>query len=58
VVPEPAAAPVHPDEVVEDHARRYVLSVTDATEDDVHQALANLPPQASYKLTADEKVGR
>ena len=35
--------------------RRYVLAVTDATEDDVHQALANLPPQASYKLTPSEQ---
>jgi heme/copper-type cytochrome/quinol oxidase subunit 2 len=54
----PTPAPIHPAEMVEDHARHYVLSVTDATEDDVHQALANLPPQASYKLTADERVGR
>jgi hypothetical protein len=53
----PAPAPVHPADVVEDHGHRYVLSVTDATEDDVHQALANLPPQASYRLTADERVG-
>jgi hypothetical protein len=30
--------------------RRYVLSVMDATEDDVHQALSNLPPAASYRL--------
>ena len=28
----------------------YDLSVVGATEDDVHQALSNLPPQASYKL--------
>lgn len=28
----------------------FELSVVGATEDDVHQALANLPPQASYKL--------
>jgi hypothetical protein len=32
----------------------FELSVVGATEDDVHQALANLPPQASYKLTASE----
>jgi hypothetical protein len=51
----PAPAPIHPAEVVEDHARHYVLSVTDATEDDVHQALANLPPQASYRLTPAEQ---
>ena len=37
--------------VADPNTRRYVLSVTDATEDDVHQALANLPPQAAYKLT-------
>jgi hypothetical protein len=60
--PVPAAiapampAPIHPAEVVEDHARHYALSVTDATEDDVHQALANLPPQASYRLTLAEKA--
>ncbi len=34
--------------------RRYTLVVSDATEDDVHQALASLPPQASYKLTPTE----
>jgi hypothetical protein len=33
-----------------------MLAITDATEDDVHQALANLPPQASYKLTSAEQV--
>jgi hypothetical protein len=30
--------------------RLFELSVVGATEDDVHQALANLPPKASYKL--------
>ncbi len=30
--------------------RRFILSVMDASEDDVHQALANLPPAASYRL--------
>jgi hypothetical protein len=30
---------------------RFILSVVDATEDDVHQVLANLPPAASYLLT-------
>jgi hypothetical protein len=55
VVETPAPAPVHPAEVVDTHARRYVLSVTDATEDDVHQALATLPPHASYKLTPSEQ---
>ena len=41
-------------EAVGAHARRYTLVVTDATDDDVHQALAALPPQASYKLTPNE----
>jgi len=36
------------------HAHRYLLVVTDATDDDVHQALASLPPQASYKLSPTE----
>jgi Domain of unknown function (DUF5671) len=54
----PATTPIPATEVVETHARRYVLSVTDATEDDVHQALANLPPHASYRLTAGERDGR
>jgi hypothetical protein len=30
---------------------RFILSVVDATEDDVHQVLAGLPPAASYLLT-------
>jgi hypothetical protein len=30
--------------------KRYILSVVDATEDDVHQALSSLPPAASYHL--------
>lgn len=52
-----AAAPVAvaAAEVVDPGTRRYVLSVTDATEDDVHQALASLPPHASYKLTHDAR---
>jgi hypothetical protein len=37
------------------HARRYTLVVTDVTDDDVHQALSNLPPQANYHLTPDEQ---
>jgi hypothetical protein len=41
-------------EIVDSHARHYALVVTDATEDDIHQALADLPPQASYKLTPTE----
>ncbi len=56
-VTAPPSVPLHPAEAAEPNSRRYVLSVTDATEDDLHQALANLPPHASYKLSADEKVG-
>jgi hypothetical protein len=55
VVATPAPAPVHDAEPLDPHARYYVLSVTDATEDDVHQALANLPPHAGYKLTHSEQ---
>jgi len=47
LVPAPA--------VVDPHTHRYLLSVTDATEDDVHQALSSLPPHAAYKLTPTEK---
>jgi len=35
--------------------RRYVLSVMDASEDDVHQALSNLPPAASYRLIPESE---
>jgi Domain of unknown function (DUF5671) len=42
-------------EVEDPLTRRYLLSVTDATEDDVHQALSSLPPHAAYKLTPTEK---
>ena len=42
-------------EAVVPHGRRYTLVVNDATDDDVHQALAALPPQASYKLTPVEQ---
>ncbi|HEY1161548.1 MAG TPA: DUF5671 domain-containing protein [Candidatus Dormibacteraeota bacterium] len=38
------------------HGKRYVLSVVDASEDDVHQALANLPPAASYHLIPEPEV--
>jgi hypothetical protein len=55
VVAASAPVAVRPVEVADSHSRRYVLSVSDATEDDVHQALANLPPQASYRLTATER---
>jgi len=56
VVATPAPAAIHIAETSDAHARRYVLSVSDATEDDVHQALANLPPHASYKLTPAERA--
>jgi Domain of unknown function (DUF5671) len=46
---------VPPTEIADPNTRRYVLSVTDATEDDVHQALATLPPHAAYKLTSAEE---
>jgi hypothetical protein len=39
---EPVSAPAF--------GKRYILSVVDATEDDVHQALSSLPPAASYHL--------
>ena len=38
------------------HSRRYTLVVTDASDDDIHQALSNLPPQASYHLTPSEQA--
>jgi len=38
------------------HGRRYVLSVMDASEDDVHQALSNLPPAASYRLIPESEA--
>jgi hypothetical protein len=42
---------------VDAHSRSYVLVVTGATDDDIHQALAGLPPQAGYKLTSSEPAG-
>ena len=57
VAASPAAqATTHPAEELGPHSRRYTLVVTDATDDDVHQALAALPPQASYKLTHSEQA--
>jgi hypothetical protein len=49
IVPAPAET-----QAVDAHTHRYTLVVTDATDDDVHQALAALPPQASYKLSPGE----
>jgi hypothetical protein len=48
-------AALRPTASANSHSRRYVLAITDATEDDLHQALANLPPHASYKLTPAEQ---
>jgi hypothetical protein len=50
--PQPSAAV----EVTGPHSRRYSLVVADATDDDIHQALSSLPPQASYKLTPTEQA--
>ena len=46
---------ITPESVPTPHGKRYVLSVTDASEDDVHQALANLPPAASYHLIPESE---
>jgi hypothetical protein len=43
-------------EMLGPHARRYTLVVTDGNEDDLHQALSNLPPQAGYHLTPTEQA--
>jgi hypothetical protein len=48
--------PTQPAELTGPHAHRYTLVVTDASEDDVHQALSSLPPQAGYKLTPAEQA--
>jgi uncharacterized protein DUF5671 len=53
-VPSEAKPTPSPAEVLSPHSRRYTLVVTDATDDDVHQALSSLPPQAAYKLTPTE----
>ena len=58
-VAEPAPAQAPTAVVVESlgpHGRRYTLVVTDATDDDVHQALSNLPPHATYHLTPTEQT--
>ncbi len=54
VTPTPAPVAIVASEPADPDSHRYVLSVIDATEDDVHQALSNLPPAASYKLTPVE----
>ena len=55
VATAPTTAPVGA-ETLGPHSRRYTLVVTDASDDDIHQALANLPPHASYKLTHSEQT--
>lgn len=52
-----AATPsvIHAHEVADHGTHLYVLSVTDATEDDVRQALAGLPRHAAYKLALYEQ---
>ncbi len=56
VAPPAAAMPAAiPAPVAAAHGRRYILSVVDATEDYLHQALATLPPQASYNLTPESE---
>ncbi|HEX3509292.1 MAG TPA: DUF5671 domain-containing protein [Candidatus Dormibacteraeota bacterium] len=51
-----AAAPAHaPSTSDATHGKRYVLSVMDASEDDVHQALSTLPPAASYRLIPESE---
>jgi len=55
----PAMAPAVATAAADDvgpHSRRYTLVVTDATDDDVHQALSTLPPAASYRLTHTEQA--
>lgn len=57
VVVAATANPVAPPAgALDPHSRRYTLVVNDATDDDIHQALSSLPPQASYKLTPTEQV--
>ena len=53
VAPTTATAPAI--EVLGPHSHRYTLVVTDASDDDVHQALSSLPPHASYRLTHSEQ---
>ncbi|HEX9363837.1 MAG TPA: DUF5671 domain-containing protein [Candidatus Dormibacteraeota bacterium] len=51
-----ATQPVQATEALGPHSHRYTLVVSEATEDDVHQALASLPPQANYRLTPAEQT--
>ena len=54
VVAAPAATADHPPTVGVAPGTHYELSVVGATQDDVHQALTNLPPQASYRLVPSD----
>jgi hypothetical protein len=56
VVATTAPVIIRSPEVADPNTHRYLLTVTDATEDDVHQALSSLPPHAAYKLTSAEKA--
>jgi uncharacterized protein DUF5671 len=53
--PAATTKPITEAEVLGPHSHRYTLVITDATDDDVHQALSSLPPHASYKLTHTEQ---
>jgi Domain of unknown function (DUF5671) len=62
IVPAPVDAPMTATPAVPTsassptaHGKRYVLVVNDASDDDVHQALGNLPPAASYRLIAESE---
>ena len=55
VVATAATVIIRSPEVEDPNTHRYQLTVTDATEDDVHQALSSLPPHAAYKLTSAER---
>jgi hypothetical protein len=54
--PVAAASTVTAAPIATTHRKRYILSVADASEDDLHQALANLPPHASYRLTPEPET--
>jgi hypothetical protein len=55
-MPAAATSAAEPAAVPAEHGKRYILSVVDATEDDVHQALATLPPAASYRLIPETEA--
>jgi len=55
VVPPATTVTAPAVEALGPHSHRYTLVVTDASDDDIHQALSSLPPHASYKLTHSEQ---